>query len=97
LEHRGRAYADKGDFDQAIIDYTEALKGIGIGEKEILKLRSNAYYLKGSYNQAIKDLKAVLKINPYDVEARKSLKEIRQKNGWKIGKLIWNIKIGGSK
>lgn len=60
---RGIAYYNMGQFQQAIIDYTEAVE-IAPEFEEALINRGNAFYSVGDYQQAITDYSKALDLNP---------------------------------
>ena len=66
--NRGLAHYNKGQYDEAISDYTEALK-INPRYAETYVNRGTAYYSKGQFDQAISDCTEALKINPRLAEA----------------------------
>jgi tetratricopeptide (TPR) repeat protein len=59
---RGIAYHAKGDYDHAIVDFSQAIR---LNPKLSLVYvgRSGAYYFKGEYDHAIADLNQVIKDN----------------------------------
>jgi len=61
--NRGNAYSDKGQYDQAISDYTKALE-INPRYARPYYNRGSAYARKGQYDQAISDYTKALEINP---------------------------------
>jgi tetratricopeptide (TPR) repeat protein len=60
---RGRGYVAKGDFDQAVEQYNEALK---IDPKYAVTYnnRGNAYYFKKDYSRAIADYDEAIRLDP---------------------------------
>ena len=64
--NRGNAYADQGQHDQAIRDYTKALE---INPKHVVAYfnRGNSYREKGQYDRAISYYDKALEINPKHV------------------------------
>ncbi|MCL1967418.1 MAG: tetratricopeptide repeat protein [Fibromonadales bacterium] len=64
LYDQGTAYADKGDYDKAIEDYTSAIEIINNNLYKALNDRGEAYTDKGDYDRAIEDYNAALKIKP---------------------------------
>ena len=64
--NRGNTYSNKGDFDRAIEDYTEAIQ---LNPKYDIAFynRGLAYSNKGDHDRAIKDYSEAIRINPnYD-------------------------------
>ncbi|OGP69033.1 MAG: hypothetical protein A2170_06220 [Deltaproteobacteria bacterium RBG_13_53_10] len=61
--NRGNAYWDKGQLDQAILDYNRALE-LNPGYAEAYNNRGVAYRNKGQYDQAILDYNKAFEINP---------------------------------
>jgi tetratricopeptide (TPR) repeat protein len=61
-------YVNKGDYDRAISDYTQAL-GINPNDAQIYNNRGNAYRSKKDYDRAIADYTQALSINPNDAGA----------------------------
>jgi tetratricopeptide (TPR) repeat protein len=66
--NRGNANAFKRNFDQAIADYSAALR-IDPSLTVAYGNRGNVYADKGDYGQAIADFNAVLRLNPNDAQA----------------------------
>src|SRR5438552_2753233 len=60
---RGDVYSAKGQYDQAIADYNEALK-INPRSSLAYENRGNVYTVKGQYDQAISDYDKAMEINP---------------------------------
>ncbi len=65
---RGLAYAKKGQYDQAISDFTKALE-INPRYAYAYNNRGLTYWNKGQYDQAISDFTKALEINPRDADA----------------------------
>ncbi len=65
---RGAECLDKGEHDQAIADFTQALK-LKPDSAEAYHQRGLAYGDKGQYDQAIADITKALKLNPKNAEA----------------------------
>jgi tetratricopeptide (TPR) repeat protein len=65
---QGYYFASKGQYDQAISDYTKALE-INPRYIEAYNNRGLAYASKGQYDEAISDYNKALKINPRYIEA----------------------------
>jgi lipoprotein NlpI len=61
--HRGNVHADKGQYDQAISEYTMALK-IKPTYTEVYYNRGYAYTIKGKYDDAIRDFNKAVELNP---------------------------------
>ena len=64
---RGLAYSDKGDYDRAIVDFTEAIEPNP--NHYTYYNRGVAYLKKGDYNRAIEDFTEAIELNPDDAEA----------------------------
>jgi tetratricopeptide (TPR) repeat protein len=65
--NRGNAYADKGDYDQAISDYNQALK-LDPNCAQAYGNRGNVYADKEDYDKAISDYNQALKLDPNDAQ-----------------------------
>ncbi len=61
--NRGGAYADKGEFDRAIADYTKAI-GLYPNDAIAYNNRGSAYYRKGEFDRAIADYTKAIKLDP---------------------------------
>jgi tetratricopeptide (TPR) repeat protein len=61
--YRANAYANKGDYDRAIADYTEAIK---LDPKDSLAYlyRGNLYLIKGDYDRTIADYTQAIRLDP---------------------------------
>lgn len=66
---RGNVFMEKGQYDQAILDYNKSLEINPKGADAAYKNRGNAYYMKGQYDQAISDYSKSLETNPRDAWA----------------------------
>ena len=66
--NRGILYASKGDFQQAIIDYSDALK-IEKNHADAHYNRGLAYVKKERYGEAVRDFSAAIKTAPGSVDA----------------------------
>ena len=60
--NRGLAYARQGEYEQAIADYTAAIK-LNPQLAEAYYNRGNAYRRQGEYDQAIADYTAAIGLN----------------------------------
>jgi Flp pilus assembly protein TadD len=60
---RGAAHLNKGDIDQAIADYTEAIR-LDPYDAEAYNGRGFAYGSKGEYDRAIADYTEAIRLNP---------------------------------
>lgn len=63
---RAEGFQEEGDYTQAIIEYTNALK-IAPGDGYILRERGNANRLSGNYEEALTDLASAISTNENDV------------------------------
>ena len=66
--NRGLAYHGKGNPDQAIQEYTEAIR-LYSGYGPAYRSRGNAYMNKREYPRAVAEFDQALKINPSDADA----------------------------
>ena len=66
--NRGVAYANLGDYRQAIEDFNRAI-GINPGHAKVYNNRGNAYFALGNYKQAIEDYGRAIEIDPDYAEA----------------------------
>ena len=60
---RGAAYFDKGEYDKAIADCTEAIR-LGPKHAKFYYNRGNAYGRKGEYDKAITDCTEAIRLDP---------------------------------
>lgn len=65
--NQGNVNNDKGQYDQAISYYTEAIE-INPSFAEAYVNRGNVYHAKGQYDQAISDYNKAIEINPNSCE-----------------------------
>jgi len=65
LINQGNEKSDRGDYDGAIADYTEAIR-LDPNNARAYNSRGWTYALKGDYDQAIEDANASLRIRPND-------------------------------
>jgi tetratricopeptide (TPR) repeat protein len=72
---RGQLYLDKGNYDQAIADFTAVLS-YNTHSHEALFGRGCAYHLKNEFERAIDDYTAFLMLCPENTEIREKLKEV---------------------
>jgi tetratricopeptide (TPR) repeat protein len=70
--NRGIAFAEKGQYDQAISDFNQALE-INPRYNKAYNNRGIVYRLRGQYHQAISDFNRSIAINPLDAEAYNNL------------------------
>jgi tetratricopeptide (TPR) repeat protein len=73
FNNRGRAYANKKDYDRAIQEYDQAVR-MGQGSDSFYR-RGLAYFEKNDFSRAIQDFDEALKLAPDDVA-------ILQSRGW---------------
>ncbi len=66
--NRGAVYGEKGQYDQAISDFTRAIE-INPRYNKAYNNRGVVYRRKGQYDQAISDFNKAKEINPLDAEA----------------------------
>jgi len=73
---RGLVWSDKGDYDKAIVDYTEAIE---IDPKNAIAYysRGNAWAAKGDYDKAIADFTEAI-----DLEPKFSFAYFNRGNAW---------------
>ena len=66
--YRGRAYEEKGDYDQAIADFTEAIRLNANDEPDGLVSayfsRGIVYAYKGHFDNAIADCNEIIRLEP---------------------------------
>ena len=60
---RGAAYFDKGEYDKAIADCTEAIR-LNPKDAKFYYNRGNAYGRKGEYDKAIADCTEAIRLDP---------------------------------
>ena len=77
---RGIAYSAKGDYDQAIADYNQAIR-LNPNYGMAYYNRGSAYADKRDYDRAIADFEVALRINPNDANARTNLEAARRERG----------------
>jgi tetratricopeptide (TPR) repeat protein len=65
---RGNAYSSKREYDQAIADFTQAIR-LRPDSANAFGNRGTAYYLKGHYDQAIADFTQAIRLRPKDALA----------------------------
>jgi len=70
--NRGIAFGEKGQYDQAISDFNQAIE-INPRYDRAYNNRGIVYRLRGQYNQAISDFNKAIAINPLDAEAYNNL------------------------
>lgn len=61
--NRGLAYADKGDYDKAISDYTKAVE-LDPKLAGAYNGRGNAFYDKGAFDNTIADYNSAIQLTP---------------------------------
>jgi tetratricopeptide (TPR) repeat protein len=62
---RGTAWLDKGELDEAIADFTQAIR-LDPESPEPYSERGVAWYLKGEYDKATADCSEAIRLNPKD-------------------------------
>ena len=78
---KGGAYFDKkGDYDQAIADYTRTIE-LNPDDADYWHDRGLAYYRKGDYDRAIADYTRACQLAPGNSQYRDNLKEAARRNG----------------
>jgi tetratricopeptide (TPR) repeat protein len=70
--NRGIAFGEKGQYDQAISDFNQAIE-MNPRYNKAYNNRGIVYRLKGQYNQAISDFNKAISINPLEAEAYNNL------------------------
>jgi Flp pilus assembly protein TadD len=70
--NRGIAYAEKGQYDQAISDFSKAIE-INPRYGKAYNNRGIVYRLTGRYDQAISDFNKAIEINPMDAQTHNNL------------------------
>jgi tetratricopeptide (TPR) repeat protein len=70
--NRGAAYGEKGQYDQAIMDFNQAIE-INPRYIKAYNNRGIIYRLRGQYDRAISDFNKAIEMNPLDPEAYNNL------------------------
>ncbi|HUL37796.1 MAG TPA: tetratricopeptide repeat protein [Thermodesulfobacteriota bacterium] len=70
--NRGIAYGEKGQYDQAISEFSKAIQ-INPNYDKAYNNRGIVYRLKGEYNQAISDFNKAIQINSLEAEGYNNL------------------------
>jgi tetratricopeptide (TPR) repeat protein len=78
--NRGNKYKDQGNLDQAIYDYTKAIKVYSQHAKAYYN-RGNSYVKQGKLSQALDDYNKAVEINPQYTEAYYNLGNTYEKQG----------------
>jgi tetratricopeptide (TPR) repeat protein len=78
--NRGNAYSDKGDYDRAIADYTQAIR-LAPNVASRYYNRGLAYYSKKDYDRAIVDFNQAIRLDPNNANAKEWLEYVRQLRG----------------
>jgi uncharacterized membrane protein/tetratricopeptide (TPR) repeat protein len=77
---RGIAFLCDGDYDQAIAEFTAALR-LNPNNAALYTDRSFAYSAKGDHDRAIADLTAAVRLDPHDVTSVDALKKAQAAAG----------------
>ena len=77
--HRGQAYDDKGDFDHAVADFSEAIR-LKPAMAGYFVLRGDASEKSGNTDAARDDYRRAANLDPKNQEALKSLKRIETRS-----------------
>jgi len=64
---RGLTYYDKGDYDRAIADFTQALR-LNPNNYGVYLFRGHSYIIKGDYDRGIADLDQSIKLNSNEAQ-----------------------------
>ena len=67
FDNRGLSYAKNGEYDRAIIDFTQAIRIAP--QAKFLTNRGNAWQSKGDLGHAIADYDRAIRIDPTDADA----------------------------
>ena len=70
--NRGRAWFNKGEYDEAISDYNEAIQ-LDPDNAHPYNNRGWTRHLAGAYEKAIADYEKAIEMDPYDVESYRHL------------------------
>ncbi|MHB9291489.1 hypothetical protein Holit_00566 [Hollandina sp. SP2] len=82
---RALLFASRGDHDNAIADYTDALR-LAPNLAAAYYKRGSAYNRQGMYDWAIEDYNAALRIDPSNADAKNNLELVREARGIRGGK-----------
>ena len=77
---RANAYAAKGDFDKALVDYGKAI-GLAPNYSSYYASRCWAYAQKGNTGQALQDCDKAVSLNPGNALALSNRGSVHEKNG----------------
>jgi tetratricopeptide (TPR) repeat protein len=77
---RGLLFASRGDYDTAIVEYTEAIR-LDPNYAAAYYNRGIAYHVKGDIDKAIADFEAALRIDPNHTTAKNNLEIARRARG----------------
>jgi tetratricopeptide (TPR) repeat protein len=77
---RGMAYLDKGDYDQAIADYSEAIR-LDPKDEMPCRYRGIAYAYKGDNEKAITSLSMAIQVEPANPEAYRNRGQVYAAKG----------------
>jgi tetratricopeptide (TPR) repeat protein len=78
--NRGLAYKRKGQWDKAIVDYSEAIR-LRSGDAQVFNNRGNAHYHNGQLDMALKDFDVAIRLQPNLSEAFGNRGNVFRKKG----------------
>jgi tetratricopeptide (TPR) repeat protein len=77
----GIAYYNKGDYDRAIANFTQAIT-LNPNDAEAYNSRGTAHGAKGDHDKAIADYETALRIDPNYIQAKINFTAARQARGY---------------